>query len=421
MTSSNTAVQLDALSRFYDLAPHKPYCTNELGSGLRITSKKKAFNRRYIQHNPPSLCHWLTFDQDHNNLIQWEEAGLPEPNLIVRNLENQRAHVHYAIESVCTSEAAKPKPLAYAEAVQEAYREQLKADRCYTGLITKNPYNENWHTWELHQHVYSLGEMADYVELKRRYWTRKRAANTDHYGLSRNNALFHRLRYWSYDYVMDFREQGASYESWMKAVLDRAESFNDFAQALPYSEIKSTAKSVGNFTWFKYWPTGKPVKRGAMSADFATSQLPLNLTTKQRLSARRSNEIRRSATASRIEEAVSRIEAAGLQATYKTVAKESGISINTVESRLAKQPRKEYLKMADDKRQQAIGLHEQGMSQRKIAKELGVSRGAVENYLKQNTKQAKETKAFIDKNHSKIMKVMDECKQRQQKEKELNQ
>ena len=190
------------LERFFECAPNKPYCTDDLGSGLFIRSKESAFKHRYVQPNQPSLVHWFIFDQDHEKIEQWKEAGLPEPNFITRNQHNRRAHVAYAIEPVCVSDSARPKPIAYAAMIQAAYTKALGADYCYTGLITKNPYHEFWHLWDMHDRVYPLGVLADHVDLERRYWTRKRAANHDHFGLGRNCALFHRLRFWAYDHVI---------------------------------------------------------------------------------------------------------------------------------------------------------------------------------------------------------------------------
>lgn len=313
--------------RLYDLAPKKPYCTDLKGSGLIIRSRDSAFTRSYVQHNPPALCHWLTFDQDHENLTLWEEANLPEPNLIVRNLENRRAHVSYAIESVCTSEAARPGPMAYAQAIQAAYCEKLKADPGYTGLITKNPMHEDWHVWELHSHVYKLGELAGYVELKKQYWTRKRAANLDHYGLGRNCALFHRLRFWAYDWIVFYRdEEGMVFIEWMEIVLCKAVEFNIFPQPLPYGEIKSTAKSVGKWVWEKYFPKGKRKRRGAMASELSNSDIPLDLAARQRLSARRTHTARRSATEEKIIAAIGELTSGGQKITKAAVGRMIGIS-----------------------------------------------------------------------------------------------
>ena len=62
-------------------------------------------------------------------------------------------------------------------------------------------------------------------------------------------------------------------------------------------------------------------------------------------------------------------------------------------------PREEYLQTADEKRKQAMKLSDQGKSQREIAVILGVSRGAVQNYLKEemDARIREDFKAFLDK------------------------
>ena len=146
--------------RFLDNLPRSPYCSNDLGFGIRPRTKVNALNHRYIQHNPPSMQYWLTFDIDHERIMPWEDTNLPAPNFVVRNLHNRKMHIHYAVQGVCTSEAARIKPMQYAASVQMAITEALGADSGYTGLITKNPYSNEWAVMELHQHEFSLGELA---------------------------------------------------------------------------------------------------------------------------------------------------------------------------------------------------------------------------------------------------------------------
>ena len=320
----NTAKKISSLDLFYDQSPSKPYCTNDFSAGLLIRSKKTAFLRRYVQHNPPSMTHWLTFDQDHEDLLKWESVPLPNPNLIVRNQDNRKCHIHYAIESVCISDAARRKPIEYLAAIEAAYCEALGADPHYTGFMTKNPYHDNWHVWEIHDHVYKLAELADYVDLNSTRWTRKRAANENHHGYARNPALFHRLRFWAYDEVSAYRNLNKSYDEWHKAVLSRCEEQNDFQEPLPYSEVKSTAKSVSKWVWTKYWPKGKPA--GPMAEMFNQSQIPLDLSTRQRLSARRTASIKREATEKRIIAAIGQLTREGKKVTKAAVARLVGIS-----------------------------------------------------------------------------------------------
>ena len=49
--------------------------------------------------------------------------------------------------------------------------------------------------------------------------------------------------------------------AWESAVLDRAQAMNVFTDPLPYSEIKSTAKSVARWVWNKYWGKAESDRR----------------------------------------------------------------------------------------------------------------------------------------------------------------
>ena len=321
---------LPGFERFQELLPKKPYCSDQKGTPLLIRSKRSALRYRYIQFNPPALQHWLVFDLDYdtmdfNTQFVWEKAGLPEPNIVSYNRDNGHCHLYYAIESVCTSPDAKPKPLEYMAAIQDAYTQALKADRCYTGLIAKNPLNPHWFNVEIHTAVFSLGNLAEHVELEAKRWTRKRALNDDHMALGRNCALFHRLRFWAYDHVNDYRNNGTGYNVWMVEVLSRCEGFNDFMEPLPYGEVKSTAKSVGKWVWKHYTGSGSGKRRGAMAEQFKQSQIPLSLEAKQRLAARETHKTRRTATEARIIRAIESLEADGKRVTKVAVAAITGI------------------------------------------------------------------------------------------------
>ena len=327
ITDSTAKQQLElGIDRFVELMPHKPYCTDDKGY-LHIRTKKHALKKRYVQHNPPAMKHWLSFDIDHSNRLIWEDAGLPPPNMITMTPSTGRSHMLYAIEGVCTSDIARPKPLAYAAAIQAAYVLQLDADPGYSGLITKNPLHIEWSVDVLHNHVYTLGELADHVDLNPGRWTRKRAANEEQFGLGRNCSLFHRLRYWAYDWLAYYRDdKGCSYEQWMEIVRKQAESFNAFPEPLDLKEVGHTAKSVGKWVWTKYTGTGSGVKRGAMAETFKQSELELDLKTKQRLSARHTHQVRRNATEEKIIGAIGQLTASGKKVTKAAVGRIVGMS-----------------------------------------------------------------------------------------------
>ena len=331
-TEKRHSAQEKLFDRFEECLPHRPYAQADVGGFLRKISRNRAYQYPRIQHNPPSTVHWLTFDLDHDHLphpnpMIFDDVGLPCPNMMVRNPDNAKCHLTYAIESVCRSDAARIKPLAYLSAIQHAYTDALQADHAYTGLLTKNPLYHGWHFLGYHAQVYSLGELADAVDLSEqpKYWTRKRAANDEHIGLGRNCALFHRLRYWAYDHVNHWRST-SDYNRWMREVLAQAEAFNTFAHPLPCSEIKSTAKSVGRWVWVKYTGTGSGWRRGLMKEQFEQSQIPLDLTTRKRLAARETNKIRKAKTEQDIIDAIGLLTARGERVTKAAVSRITGTS-----------------------------------------------------------------------------------------------
>ena len=317
--------ELTTQGRFYDLAPNRPYCTDHMGM-LVIRGKDQAFKRRYVQYNPPAMCHWLILDLDHDDPFIWLAEGLPSPNYVAVTPYKNTSHAAYAISSVCTSESARRHPIEYLAAIEEAYRERLQADVGFAGLITKNPLHSDWNVQFCHDHVFELSELAAKVELKKRYWTRKRANDDIHAGLGRNCALFHRTRFWAYDNVHHYRDVlKGQYNDWMNMTLEHCDQFNSFNQNLPYSEVKSTAKSVGKWCWTKYFVQPR-IRRGAMADMFSGSQLELDLKARQRLAARRSAEIKRSRTEENIIQAIGQLTAQGKKVSAAAIARLSGIS-----------------------------------------------------------------------------------------------
>ena len=235
------------LEFFQERLPARPYCTDNLNYGLNIRSKIQAIEKRYIQPNHPVRKYWLPYDIDRPGAgYDWEFREAPAPNIIVENPENKHAHLLYGLEiPVYTSPGAHIKPLRYAGAIDCALAKKLDADMGYSGLIVKNPLNTKaWKVWEIEERLYDLDWLADYLDLER-YWDRRR--NLPDYGLGRNCTLFERLRRWSYRAINKGHRK--TLDAWMIGVLHKATLYNDFTVPLPYSEIKSTAKSVGRWVW----------------------------------------------------------------------------------------------------------------------------------------------------------------------------
>ena len=246
---------LRQLELFEERLPHRPFCSDSLDKGLLIRPKKIAIKNRYIQHNPPQLYQCLVFDFDRRATLESAGAAdfidansLPTPNLIATSPVSGNAHIYYLLETpVCTSDLARKKPLVLLAKIEHALKEKLGADAGYTGLISKNPTHAYWRVENLNAVPWGLVDFLDWLDLPAKL---PKKARTE--GLGRNCTLFEVVRLWAYREVLAYRLAGKK-DAWMKAVLKRCEDENlTFSPALPYSEIRSTAKSISKWVWDKY-------------------------------------------------------------------------------------------------------------------------------------------------------------------------
>lgn len=247
------AAQQQQLELFKDRLPTKPWSTNDLQFGLHITSRVKAIQQRYIQHNGPTHRFWLAFDIDRaGGGVDWDERLAPAPNISVMNPENGHAHLLYGLEiSIRTAADARGAPLRFAAAVEAGLREKLDADAGYAGLIVKNPLHADWRVITSPRPLYSLPELAEWVDLSGFNDKRKKLPEV---GLGRNSSLFEGLRQWSYKAI---RQGWPGFDQWMAAVEQRAEGLNlQFETPLDANECRHVAKSVGKWTYQHFDASG---------------------------------------------------------------------------------------------------------------------------------------------------------------------
>ncbi|MFS2161876.1 replication initiation protein [Pseudomonas sp. Pseusp122] len=285
-----------ALNRILFEAPYLSRCSDDK-TAARIRPREYALRYPYMQINRPGMVSWLIFDLDHPNSLIWNDAGLPAPNLTVRNGANGHSHLYYAIEPVCTTENARSRPIQYMKAVYAAFAARLNADTEYnSGPVAKTPDHPWWRTTEFHGLVYQLGELADYVELGGQPW--RTGPNLDQVSHSRHCMLFERLRYFAYSIVNREREQGSfsGFVQSLEAYAHKSNTFHElgFSENLPWSSLRATVKSVARWTWDRYTGDGR-CNRGVMQLDKA-----LPLAERQRLAAKRTHEERHKATESKI-------------------------------------------------------------------------------------------------------------------------
>lgn len=299
-------------AQFYNNLATKPYCSLEKRAD-RIRAKSSAIKYPYVQPNPPHMCAWLVFDCDHNDILKFESVGLPVPNMITYDANSLRHHIFYAIQAVYTTDKARKKPLEYLAAIERTYQFYLQADTQYVGLIAKNPFHQDWKTWFFHSQVYDLGELADVKDLL------PKPREQDISGYGRNCELFDQLRHWSYRNIHKY-----SVQSFPEAVIAKAEQLNVFAPPLPFSEVKSIAKSVT-----KYCERNRTYFEGRYGRKIGLNP-ELDLQTKQSLGAMHTANAKAEGTKSKIQSAVDSLLADDKKVTQKAVQESVGCGIATV-------------------------------------------------------------------------------------------
>jgi len=316
-----------ALNRVLQEAPYLARCSDNK-TAARVRPRHYAVRWPYMQVNRPGMVSWLIFDLDHKNCHVWEDAGLPAPNLVVRDRSSGHSHLFYAIPPVCTTEKARSKPIEYMKAVYEAMAVRLQADLAFhSGPVAKTPGHPWWDTWEVHAHVYELGQLAEYVDLAPKpRWGR--SPDLEAVAHSRHCMLFEQLRFYAYSIVSREKEKGSfdTFNRLLEAYAYNANSFvkQGFAEDLPLSSIKATVKSVARWTWDRYTGVGR-CHRGAMNLD---KTLPLD--ERQRLAAARSADLRRRATESKVRAAARQLLASGGRLALAAVARIAGVSRQTI-------------------------------------------------------------------------------------------
>lgn len=295
----------------------KAYCT--------IMQLKHAVNKAYIQHNPPTMIHWLMLDVDHSNMNIWEDKSLPVPNYIARNPENGKYHCAYAIRPVCRSENANLSNLRLLALVEYAYKKAFEADMQYAGYITKNPLSHKWDVYVYHSDIADLYYLSDFnaIDLDtaaEELWSSKKSFGYEPAGFSRNCDLFDLVRYWAYSQVASYD----SHSTFLNACLHKAEAFNKFDPPLEYNEVQSVAKSIARWTWQNraHFANYKQVDRGAMN--LSGSQLTLQ--EKQSAAAEWTNLRQRNSSEAAIKEAIVQLKDEGKRVTKAAAARLVGMS-----------------------------------------------------------------------------------------------
>lgn len=232
--------------------PERPYCTDWKADGLQIKGKDIALRHRYLQFNDPNNLRWMVHDIDHENIyFLHDEENLPQPNLVIFNGDNVKAHTAYLIKTpVWDANARSIKPLRWLAAIERGYRRRMRADMGYAGFIAKNPLHDDFRTEWRRPEPYTLSELDRWLEFEDKRHDPKKE---DTYGYGRNCQLFFELRQIAYKTVIKYK-LGGNKDQFFEYLMLQAMQLNSqlFGTPLFRNEVRATTKSVTKWTWNEY-------------------------------------------------------------------------------------------------------------------------------------------------------------------------
>lgn len=252
MTEAIEQGQLAIFGNSGDRLPRRPYCSDDLQHGVKIRPLKTALKLPYIQINPPHLRMWMLFDVDRPGAaLAWEDANLPAPAWAAVNRENGHAHLAYGLSApVLVADNARRQPIRFLQGIEGAYREALRADRGYSGLITKNPRHPLWRVLYGDPRLWELGELAEYGNVEK--YIPRYARKPEEVGLGRNCIVFEFLRQWAYRNIRAAKAR-RNFVLWQADCNNRALVRNgDFPHPMDGREVWHIAKSVAQWTWRRF-------------------------------------------------------------------------------------------------------------------------------------------------------------------------
>ncbi|MFG0761297.1 replication initiation protein [Aeromonas media] len=202
--------------------------------------------------------HFLMVDHDESPTIHAHTLYDIEPNVVVYNQTNPNRHQAFWLLKdpvFCQPEVRERQPYRYLTAIEASYDDRYGADPCFARHIHRNPTafinDTDWRHWRPH----SLAELAEPIDLRSRREGRGEPISGEE---GRNVALFHELRQWAYQQVLDAR--GMAYGSWHKLVVTRALAMSGHIVsdkgALDRREVAHVAASVARFVYYRYAGSG---------------------------------------------------------------------------------------------------------------------------------------------------------------------
>lgn len=339
-------------------------------------------------------CDFNVYTQEH-----WSNLGLPEPSFIVRDTmldpreydfnwdwwckqiaKRGKCHCIYLLKKPVYRNREDKTAEIYYDAVKRLLIEKFAADTGYVGMIIKNPFNiidyETIFNSSEELKLFELKELADAIQLPKR--TNKDKAKIKARYEGRNVSIFDAVREEFYEKLNKFSKSIELENSILERCIELSYYVtNEYGEPLPFSEIKSIAKSIAKYCW--------KMKSGRIP-DFLDYR-----SEKGRLKAdkRRENSIKNRCKKSEEKynilkntlesENMNEISINKLAEKHKVTRKKMVEILLDVNIKVRN--REDYLNEAQEKRKRAFELRQQGMKYKDIAEEMEISLSHAKNLV----------------------------------------
>jgi len=240
-------------SRYVDLLPRRPYCTNRIGPEPLMRRSDLAVKYKHLQFNPPGIIRWMVFDIDQpESFFAHEDRGCPPPTYISLNRANGHGHAGYLLESpVFTGTGHNETAVRFFEDVQRGMTNRMGADTSYPHFLTKCPLSTEWETAWIATRPHRLDTLNDCLDKN----DKRRTVKFEQTAVGRNVALFDAVRSYAYKNTIKAKKSGISLQSFQSTLESVAGGVNaDFAIPLTTAEVRGICRSVTKWVWNEFTP-----------------------------------------------------------------------------------------------------------------------------------------------------------------------
>ena len=289
----------------------------------------------HIQYNHLSGQNYIGLDCDIDVFNVIEEKNI-YPNLVVKNKNNNRAHLFFRLSSfVGTTAQSRIKPQRAVKLLTHSLNNHLGTDKAFNGIQAKNPLNDSYDIFSYSNESYDFDELFENIPDDQIFVNKPEISIGEdkeiiHVGTGeRNIYLFDTVRFQSYKVKHKHNNFNSFYDE-----IERI--YNDLnamlADPMDFKECQHSIKSIATWTWCNFVGDGK--NRGVLNLDANGHDLSDH--DKKVIGASYSAKIKRETTQNALQDAFNELVSQCIKPTQKAVANLSGKSLRTVERNWSK-------------------------------------------------------------------------------------